>query len=514
MELLDRYLQAVRFWLPEAQRNDIIQELSEDIRSQIEDREATLGRPLAEAELEALLKQRGRPMLVASHYLPEQYLIGPLFFPLYQIALKYVLLPIFALVAGPLAMLTPAAPPSGLTAFVWGLWRAAMYGVGIFTVVLAVQERYWRKPKLPHRWTPRYLRSLDRYLKAVGESLPWLPKQQDIVAELSEDIRSQIEEREAELGRELEKAELAAILRQRGHPLAVAERFMPQQYLIGPAYFPIYLFLLKAVLLRVLLPVYVVIIGPIRVLTSTQHSLALIRTGWDLWSASLYTVGILTLLFAALQHFQVKFEFLDRWMLGSLPSVVEHARPIPRSQSVAGLVLSAVLIVWWIAMRPFPYLIFGPNAAQLRLGPAWETFYVPVLLFFVAGLAQHVVALLRPHLTSIKLAARLVVNIAGAAIGFLFLKAYPYVAAADAPKNVAGYDSLVQTLNGAFSTIQTIPQLAHVERLAQTFNVVIFSNVAVWVLVVAIAALGNAAALLWRIWRPHLGQAIVFCRLP
>ena len=32
MELIDRYLQAVRFWLPKAQADDIIAELSEDIR--------------------------------------------------------------------------------------------------------------------------------------------------------------------------------------------------------------------------------------------------------------------------------------------------------------------------------------------------------------------------------------------------------------------------------------------------------------------------------------------------
>ena len=36
-ELLERYLQAVRFWLPKAQQEDILAELSEDLRSQIEE---------------------------------------------------------------------------------------------------------------------------------------------------------------------------------------------------------------------------------------------------------------------------------------------------------------------------------------------------------------------------------------------------------------------------------------------------------------------------------------------
>src|ERR1700686_3233741 len=65
MELLDRYLQAVRFWLPRAQQNDIIAELGDDIRSQIEDRESALGRPLNEDEQVALLQQTGHPMRVA-----------------------------------------------------------------------------------------------------------------------------------------------------------------------------------------------------------------------------------------------------------------------------------------------------------------------------------------------------------------------------------------------------------------------------------------------------------------
>ena len=60
MELLDRYLHAIKFWLPRGQREDIAAELSEDIRSQMEDEEAKLGRKLNEFDLASILKQRGR----------------------------------------------------------------------------------------------------------------------------------------------------------------------------------------------------------------------------------------------------------------------------------------------------------------------------------------------------------------------------------------------------------------------------------------------------------------------
>src|SRR5271165_3173690 len=71
-DLIDRYLQAVKFWLPKAQQQDILAELSEDLHSQIEEREAALGHPLDEADLAAVLKRRGSPMRVASGFVPEQ----------------------------------------------------------------------------------------------------------------------------------------------------------------------------------------------------------------------------------------------------------------------------------------------------------------------------------------------------------------------------------------------------------------------------------------------------------
>src|SRR6476661_6190731 len=73
--ILDRYLTAVKFWLPKSQRDDI------------------------DAEIAAILKQHGPPILVASRYRGEQrtvsfgcQLIGPVVFPFYWIALKVSLI--------------------------------------------------------------------------------------------------------------------------------------------------------------------------------------------------------------------------------------------------------------------------------------------------------------------------------------------------------------------------------------------------------------------------------------
>jgi hypothetical protein len=94
--LLDQYLNSIRSCLPEAQRDDIVQELSENIHAQIEDKENELGRPLRDAEVEAILKQHGHPLVVASRYRQDQrsvafgpQLIGPVVFPFYVRVLKF-----------------------------------------------------------------------------------------------------------------------------------------------------------------------------------------------------------------------------------------------------------------------------------------------------------------------------------------------------------------------------------------------------------------------------------------
>ena len=46
MTLVERYLNAVRFFLPRRQQDDIVRELSENLASEFEDRSQALGRDL------------------------------------------------------------------------------------------------------------------------------------------------------------------------------------------------------------------------------------------------------------------------------------------------------------------------------------------------------------------------------------------------------------------------------------------------------------------------------------
>src|SRR5689334_2913428 len=159
MELVERYLHAVKWWLPNAQKQDIVAELSEEIRSQIEDREAELGRPLNNLEVESILKGWGSPILVAERYLPQQHLIGPALFPIYRLVLKMAAL--YYLVPASLVWLAlilfnpnPAAHPSFGNA-IGGIWSGAVNLFAFLTVGFAILERCQPKLKFLEEWNPR-----------------------------------------------------------------------------------------------------------------------------------------------------------------------------------------------------------------------------------------------------------------------------------------------------------------------------------------------------------------------
>jgi hypothetical protein len=251
---------------------------------------------------------------------------------------------------------------------------------------------------------------LDRYLQAVRF---WLPKgeQQDIIAELSSDLHSQIDDKETELGRPLNNAELEVILRRCGSPILVASRYRPQGQLIGPALFPIYLFVLKLVLLWILLPVFVVIVGPATILPAADRWTAGLGTLSTLWFAMFVAAGVITLVFAILERTQDQLQLLEKWELRSLPPAPKRQQPPSRTQTIFELICAGIGLLWLLAVPKYPFLIFGPAAAFLKPAPMWHVFYLPVVLLAFAGLVRQWVSLMRPQWTWLPPTARLVTTV-------------------------------------------------------------------------------------------------------
>jgi hypothetical protein len=268
---------------------------------------------------------------------------------------------------------------------------------------------------------------IGRYLHAVKF---WLPKRQgaDIVAELSEDIRAQVEEREHDLGRPLTSDEVSALLRQRGRPVLVANRYLPQEYLIGPALFPIYKFVLKIVALCSLVPFAVVSIslvaaGASGAIDREFHGwVVMFEHGWSsLWETAFVSAGVVTLVFACLERAQARSHFLEAWDPAKLPPVRDSGA-ISRTSSGILLAVNLVFTVWWVANMN-SNIVPQHASAHLVLSPSWTLFFWALLALAAANAALAGINLLHPRWTRARASCRLLFDALGSVVFALLLKA-------------------------------------------------------------------------------------------
>ncbi len=257
---------------------------------------------------------------------------------------------------------------------------------------------------------------LDRYLQAIEF---WLPKRQrqDIIAELSEDLRSQVEEKETELGRKLEDAEVEAILKRCGSPLAVASRYRPQQYLIGPTLFPIYRFVLAVLLIGCVVPRFLIWFAFLLVDPAHRGYLHM----ENMWVTILYFAFFTTLAFAIAERSGVKLEALNTWNPRKLPPVCDPNR-ISRFGSLFEIATALVFNIWFAGIFwPRPTIDF--YGVQITIAPVWQVFFWNFLFLAAANVAIAGVNLFRPYWTPRRASLRLLLNGLGAGLFCWLLKA-------------------------------------------------------------------------------------------
>ncbi len=294
---------------------------------------------------------------------------------------------------------------------------------------------------------------LNRYLHAVRF---WLPssKQDDILEELSEDIRSQIEEKESALGREMTEAEMGDFLKQRGDPMIVAGQFLPDQHLIGPPWFAIYLFVLRLVLLWVLLPLFVVMSGCV-VLFSHDHATAFLDTLGGFWTGALSAFAIITLVFAALDRYHHRLH-LREWDPRKLPAVPKPRDPrkIHRANSTVELIWGVLFVLWWVGFLRIPDI--PGNTVQIGLAPMWRQFYVPILVLSLSGMAVSLANLVNPWWSRARAAVRLAIDVGILTVSGMMLRGGPWLDVASSSLSVERLDVLRRILDASVSITLTL----------------------------------------------------------
>ena len=259
---------------------------------------------------------------------------------------------------------------------------------------------------------------LGRYLPAVQF---WLPKKQreDIIAELSEDLRSQMEEKEAELGRKLEEKEVEAILKHCGRPLAVASRYMPQRYLIGPTLFPLYRFVLAVILLACVVPRYLIWLGFLLADPAHRGYLHMENLG----ATVLYLTFFTTLGFAIAERCGITFDNFGDWSPKRLPPVRVLNR-IPRINSLLEIAFGSAFSAWFAATF-WPRAVIDLYGARLVMSTMWPTLYWGFLIMCLGNLAVACANLFRPHWTRTRAIIRLLSDGVGSALFCWLFRVHP-----------------------------------------------------------------------------------------
>jgi hypothetical protein len=286
---------------------------------------------------------------------------------------------------------------------------------------------------------------LDRYLASVRSALPE-SQRDDIFSELSEDLRSQIEDREAELGRPLTDSEVETMLKRHGHPLIVAGRFREDhrnvsfgRELIGPTLYPFYIRVLMFNL-GITSVIQLVVFTALFFSGQVDHASGVIPS---LFYGVLCQFVVVTLIFSIADRHWKKHP--DSWDPRKLTHILHPAfaiqgepKPVSRSESarvsrfdsVAQLVALCVGLVWLRIAQGAPFLIFGPAAAFLRPAPIWHHFYWPVVALAGLGIVQALINLVRPDWLRVMVIYRALTATAWIVMLFFLLKAGNWVALA------------------------------------------------------------------------------------
>jgi uncharacterized membrane protein len=188
MELRDRYIHTVKAYLPkslpEAQRDDIVNELSENIQAQMDDREAELGRALTDDEQEAILHRHGHPMTVAGRYQTNQdarvvfgrQLIGPTLFPFYLRTLWIVLAISLAIYVAVVVALVISGNPLTVGEVITSVMMQVAIQFVVVTAIFAAAEN-----ALPTmQWSAKRLPAPQATTPAPARQEPRIPRMESL----------------------------------------------------------------------------------------------------------------------------------------------------------------------------------------------------------------------------------------------------------------------------------------------------------------------------------------------
>lgn len=245
---------------------------------------------------------------------------------------------------------------------------------------------------------------IKRYIQAVHILLP-SGHSQDILAELEEDIHSQVEDQQERVGRPLTDTELSALLKQRGNPLKVAASYGRQRYLIGPELFPAYWLVLRvamAIWTGIWLLATVGMGAFSQLFQATHPALGLHPSALPLLDGLLQAAIWVTIGFIAIEQANAHYRFLDNWDPAKLPDLepASDARNAVATRVGAAIELAMVaLAIGWLVRATSWDMTWNWAGLHFALTPTWHPLFWAMIALSAYGIVLSMAKLLDPART-------------------------------------------------------------------------------------------------------------------
>lgn len=249
-------------------------------------------------------------------------------------------------------------------------------------------------------WIQRYVDNVRTYLPA--------PLRDDVGSELLSDLLDQRDDLQATLGRTLTEQEVVDLLKQRGHPMAVAADYQPRRTLVSEPLFPVYVQVLKWTLMVIAV---VTAAGTVwNVLADASPNLVSAVIGWfaSFYEGGIHAVAWVTLVFYLTGEGLGYRQVFSNWNPRSMPRVVESGKRIKRFDASIEFVVTLLAMAW---LNDVWFFAGNGSGSALVLSPALQSLLPWINIALGASVLISLYKLLSPFWTPARLWVNCGVNI-------------------------------------------------------------------------------------------------------
>ena len=255
---------------------------------------------------------------------------------------------------------------------------------------------------------------IDSFVYQVGQYLPE-SQRAEISSDLKQSIFEEIESVVEREGRGASEDELLEVIGRFGHPIKVANSYLPQRHLIGPEIFPVYSRALRTLLTLAVVGIVVFSLG---MSASSDWQISV----WSLLGSSfdilIWMAFVITVVFILLEYGGERLNWYENWDPRDLAR--NAVGPIDRSDVITNLISEGFFLLWWndvIVLQNF----IPDNVVPIYLSDVWEPYGLALNLIFGLSFLIHAYVLVLGNWRKFAMKAEVVLFSATAALGVALL---------------------------------------------------------------------------------------------